>query len=81
MLPERPDQTGAATHPLQRAEGVYAQLAQILRAEIGQFVLLEMAPDVFGRIQFGRIGGKELQPKAPALLPHKLPHRPTAMRS
>src|SRR5437899_7635471 len=55
------------------------QLAQVLRAEIGDLVLLQVAPDVLDRVEFRSIGGKKLQPEAPSLLPHEVPHCAAAM--
>jgi hypothetical protein len=40
LLPESADQGGAATHATQRPSCMRAQLAEILRAVVGQLVLL-----------------------------------------
>ena len=42
-----------------------AQLAEVLRAEVGQLVLLPVGPQILDRIQFRGIAGKKLQPKRP----------------
>ena len=56
-----------------------AQFAKVLRAEVGQFVLLPVRPHVLGRIQFRRIAGKKLHPDAPALLADEFPGHAAAM--
>ena len=43
-------------------------------------MLLPVGPQILYRVQFRRIGGKELQPQAPALLADKLPHCAAAVR-
>jgi hypothetical protein len=41
-----------------------AELGEVARAEVGQLVLFPVAPDVFQRIEFRRVGGQvcELDP-------------------
>jgi len=65
LFPECSDQLGAATHPGQGLATSLAQLGQVARAEVGQLALYEIAPDVFGRIEFRRIGGQRLDPDFP----------------
>jgi hypothetical protein len=54
-------------------------LAEVVRAEVGDLMLLEVAPDVFGRIEFGGIGGKEMKFEATGLLGGKIADRATVM--
>src|SRR5712691_2830569 len=56
-----------------------AQLPEVLRAEVGQLVLLPVRPQILDRIQFRRIAGKKLHPQAPALLSDELPGCAAAM--
>jgi hypothetical protein len=79
LLPEGGNERRAATHAAQGTDGVMTELAQVLRAEIGKFVLLEMAEDVLVGIQLRGISRKEFQPETPALGAHKLPHGAAAM--
>ena len=44
------------------ADGVQTQLAQVLGANIGDLVLLQASPDVFGLIQFRGISGQKFHP-------------------
>jgi hypothetical protein len=55
LLPEGGDQLGASAHVLQGFPAKSAQFGQVSGAEIRQTVLLEITPDVFGRIEFGRV--------------------------
>jgi len=38
-----------------------------------------MRPQIFHRIQFWGVSREKLQPQAPTLLAHKIPHQATAM--
>src|ERR1700690_160136 len=58
LLPERPDQGRTSLHGAQAVARSALQVAEVRGAAVGEFVVLEMAPDVFGRIQFGRVGGQ-----------------------
>jgi len=80
LLPEGTDQSRSAAHPAQRPAGVFAQLAETCRAEIGQLVLLPVRPQVFDGIQFRGVARKELYPNSPRLLSNEVPHRPAPVR-
>ena len=61
LLPERGDELRSALHRLEPVAGEGADLANGVQAEIGQFALLHVAPDVFDRIEFRRVGGQSFQ--------------------
>src|ERR1700680_1972391 len=79
LLPESHYQGGSAAHPLERATSMQAQLRKGARAEVGEFVLLPVRPQILHRMEFGSIGRKEFQPQASALLANKVPHQVAAM--
>jgi hypothetical protein len=56
-----------------------AQLAKVLRAEVGQLVLLPVRPQVLDWIQLRRVAGKKLHPQSPTLLADELPSQAAAM--
>lgn len=80
LFPEGFHQGGTAAHPPQRLARGPSQLGEILRAEIGQFVLLAVSPDVFDRIQFRRIGRQTLQMDAVVLLSDVIPDQAAAVK-
>ena len=51
LLPKSRNEGRAAAHPTQGALCLVAQLREVFRTQVGQLVLLEMAPEVLGRIQ------------------------------
>jgi hypothetical protein len=61
LFPERGDQRGAALHGFESASGEVADLVNAGGAQVGHLAGLEIAPDIFDRIEFGRIGGKVVQ--------------------
>ena len=60
LFPERGHQGGSALHRTEPAPGELAQLTDVPRAEIAKFMGLEMAKEVFDRIELRRIGRQEL---------------------
>ena len=80
LFPEGFHQGWTATHPAQRLAGSPSELGKVLRAEIRQFMLLAISPDVFDRIKFRRIGGQTLQMDAAVLLSDVFPDQPAAVR-
>ena len=52
LLPERGDELRSALHRLEPIAGEGAYLANSVQAQIGQFTLLHVAPDVLDRIEF-----------------------------
>jgi len=60
LLPERPHQGGAALHGAQASSGVGFQVSHVDGTPIRQLVMFQMAPDVFGGIEFGRVRRQRL---------------------
>ena len=54
-------------------------MPQLVRTQIGQFVFVEVAPDMFDLIQLGRIAGQLLQRERLALGGDEIAHRGAAM--
>src|SRR6266542_4645568 len=50
-----------------------AQFAESLGAEVREFMLFPVRPQIFDWIQFRSVGGLELQPDASLLFPHEVP--------
>src|SRR5579859_964017 len=65
LLPERGDELRSALHRLEpfACEGAY--FANSVQTQVGQLALLHVAPDVLGRVEFGRVGGQSLQDEVP----------------
>ncbi len=53
LLPESHHQGGSAAHPLERATGVHAQLREGGQAEVGEFVLFPVRPQILDRLSSG----------------------------
>ena len=79
LFPEGGDQVVASAHAPQGAGGGVTEFPAVLGTEVGQFMLLEMTPDVLGGIQFGGIGWQGLQVDALVQCADEVPHRPTAV--
>jgi len=79
LFPEGFHQRWASTHPTQCLASRPTQLAEVFGTEIGEFMLFAVAPNVFHRIEFGRIGRQEFQLDCPALSSDKLTHQPATM--
>jgi len=79
LFPEGLDQLGAATHPSQGLAGGRAQLGKVFRAEVGQLMLFAVAPNVFHRIEFGRIRRQKFQLDGITLRGDKISHQTAAM--
>src|SRR5271167_3024382 len=60
LLPERGDKTRSALHGFQSTSGEGADLADGVQAQVGQFALFHVAPDVLARIEFGSVSGQAL---------------------
>ena len=74
MLPESGDQLWAAADIPHLAAAERAELGDVLGGEVGQPVLFEIAPDIFGGIEFGRVsrqrGGINASLEAFKVFPH-----------
>jgi len=53
LFPESGDQLGAAADVSQLAAAELSELGEVLGGEVGQAVLFEISPDIFGGIEFG----------------------------
>src|SRR5271163_4476162 len=60
LLPERPDQGRTSLHGTQAIARAALQVVDVCGAAVGQLVMLQMSPNVFGRIQFRCVGGQLL---------------------
>ena len=73
LFPESGDQLGSAADVPQFAASERAELGEVFGGEVRQAMLFEIAPDIFGGIEFGRIsrerGGINLSPKAFEIFP------------
>lgn len=82
LFPEGGDQLGpsgfAADSP-ERLRGKVAELPDIFRAEVGQFVLLPVGPEIFDRIEFGSVGRQVGHRDAIAMGFHVAAHPETAV--
>jgi hypothetical protein len=56
LLPAGGEKAFAAAHGAKLLAGQAAEAPAILGANVGQLMLLEIGPDVFGRIQLRRVG-------------------------
>ena len=72
---------GASAHAPQGARGGVTQFPAVLGTEVGQFMLLEMPPDVLGGIEFGGIGWQGLQVNALVQCADEVTHCPTAVNT
>jgi hypothetical protein len=79
LFPEGHDKRGSPAHPAQRITSSGAELPEFSRAQVGQFVLFEVAPDMFDRVQFRCIAGQPLQSEAVALSGDKVTDQSAAM--
>ena len=79
LLPEGADQRGAPLAAPELTARFPAQVRNILRTEVRQGVAFEMAPDVFGRVEFGRVSRQVGQYDLTARALHIVAHPATAM--
>src|SRR5262245_4782618 len=56
-----------------------AELAKVVGAQVGQCVLLPIAPQIFDRVEFGRVGRQVLEVNAAMLGAHEVLDESTAM--
>ncbi len=80
LTPEGGDQARAAAHATERSSRRFAELPVVLGANVRQFVLLPVGPDVLHRVQFGRVG-RQIGRGDPALQTGDVVlHQPAAVR-
>src|SRR5579859_4607729 len=65
LLPERGDELRSALHRLESVACEGAYFANSVQTQVGQLALLHVAPDVLGRVEFGRVSGQSLQDEVP----------------
>jgi hypothetical protein len=81
LLPERPDQGRTSLHGAQAVARSALQVVEVCGAAVGELVVLEMTPDVFGRIQFRGVGGQLIDLHCAGQLLQVLAHDRRAMGS
>ncbi len=79
MPPAGARQGWAPAHAPQGAAGLIAELGEIARAEVGQFVVFPVAPYVFDRIEFRRVGWQALDGEPAPLRADELRDQPRPM--
>src|SRR6516164_3664561 len=79
-MPEGADQRWTPPHATQGTARVMTELGEIARAEVGQFVMLPVAPDVLHRIEFRRVSRQLLDRQPAPLRGDELLDRVSAMR-
>ena len=74
LLPKGSYQRRSAAHLTQGVASRPTELAKILWAKVGQFVLLTIAPDVFDGVEFRGVSRQTFQLDPSLLLGDKVPH-------
>lgn len=75
----RGDDAGAAAHAAQRGGGLQAQLPALPHDEVGYLMALEMAPEVFHRIEFWSVSRQPLDEHSPTSARDILSDQPAAV--
>lgn len=60
LLPKSGDKRGPPLHRLQSVACEVGKFREVARAEVGDLVLLQVAPDVLRGIEFGSVAGQAL---------------------
>src|SRR5271165_73725 len=81
LLPEGADQLRAVLHGPQAAPREVADLGDRGRAQVGNFVFLQVGPDRFDRIELGSVGRKKRDGDAAILLFEPSADEPTLVRA
>lgn len=76
MFPEGGDQRRTPAHFSKSVTCKAAELRIILRTEIGQFMMLPVAPKVFDRVELGGVGRERFEVKSAASGVDKVGHHP-----
>lgn len=79
LFPEGPHQGDAALGATELAASLVSELCPIARAEVGQGMMFEMSPNVFGRVEFWSVGGESCNGQVPVGLIDELLHQAAAM--
>jgi len=80
-VPEkREGQGGRAADATKAGPKLMLDLGEIIRAEIGEFAALDVAPHELGRVEVGRVAGQALDREPGALSAHVRLHGGTPMR-
>jgi len=79
LFPEGLYQCGASAHPSQGSASGAGQLGEVFWTQIGQFMLLAVAPDVFNRIELRSVSRQVVQVDLATQVGNKLPHQAAAM--
>ncbi len=79
LFPEGRNEPGSAAHVGERFSSEGTQLGDVFGAEVGQAVLFEVTPNVFDRIEFGRVGRQGGGVDTSLETIEVLAHEPTAM--
>ncbi len=80
MVEKDERQGGRAADSTQSGPQASLDLAEIVRAEVGQFGAVDVAPHEFGGIELGRVAGQALDGEPRSLRPQIRLHEPTLVR-
>ena len=80
LLPARSENETAALRRFELAACCVLQLGECVGTEVGQRVVLEPAPEEFGRIKFGCIAGQEVELNTAFCRSNVVAHQGAAMR-
>ena len=81
LLPEGADQPRAMLHRAQASAGPVANFGQAVDAEVGDFSVLEVVPDLFDRIELRGVGREKLELHRPLLRFQPAPHEQALVRA
>ena len=59
LFPEGVDEPGSSSHAPERLGGLEAQVPGVLSAEVGQFMVFEVAEDILRSIEFRGVGREQ----------------------
>ena len=79
LFPTGGDDFGTAAQAAQGGGGVQAQFVELADQQVAQFVFLEVAPEIFHRIEFGRIGREAFDHQPARRGRHEVPNQGAAV--
>jgi len=79
LFPEGKNESGSAPDAFESLCGRVIEVPKFFRAEVWKSVLLEVSPEIFDRIEFWSVGGKEFDMQALALAGDEVPHQSAAV--